>query len=55
LSDDDDDDNEEGSKGEDEDLVILQSTPEVSCRSSDGARPSGVDRLTSVTTKEGSA
>ena len=29
LSDDDNDDDEEGSKGEDVDLAILQSTPEV--------------------------
>jgi hypothetical protein len=57
LSDDDDndDDDDVGSEGEDEDLVALQSTLDVSCGSGDGVGPSGADRPASVMTEESSA
>lgn len=52
--DDDDDDNEEYSKGEDGDLVVVQSALDVSRRSSDGIRLSGANRSMNVEDEEAS-
>jgi hypothetical protein len=53
--DDDDYDEEKGSEGEDEDFIIHQSAFNVSRRSGNGARSSGVDRLASVMIEDDSA